>query len=65
MEGLQEGEDEAGGVEQVNQYGDDPAESQHLGVGVKEEEEMGRDERHLHVHLDDPGQGKLSKKGKL
>ena len=63
MEGLQEGENEAGGVEQVDQDGDHPAEGQHLRVGVKQEQQVGGDQRHLHVHLDDPEQGKIVKIG--
>ena len=60
MEGLEEGEDEAGGVEHVDQDGDNPTDSQHLRVSVKQEEQMCGDEGHLHVHLDYPEHGELS-----
>ena len=41
-------------MEQVDEEGDDLAEDDHLGVPAVEEQQVGADQRHLHVHLDDP-----------
>ena len=51
MKSLEEGEDKAGDIEHVDQYGDNPAEVHHLRVGVEQDQQVGGEERHLHVHL--------------
>ena len=63
VESLQKGEDKASDIEHVDQYGDNPAEVHHLRVGVKQDQQVGGEERHLHVHLDDPEQFQVKCQG--
>ena len=63
MESLQEGEDKAGDVEHVDKYGDNPAEVHHLRVGIKQDEQVCGEQRHLHVHLNHSEQCKVCIQG--
>ena len=38
----------------MDQDGDDPAEVHHLGVRIEQDQEVGGEKRHLHVHLNHP-----------